>query len=255
MISIDNALPLLIIVVVSFLSFYFIETVILFFLNRFIRKHWEIVVDTLMRAIVRRKNMVKITVFSSLALVVTLLVLFTPIVEILIGGEQVLRLLAMTLLTTMLAVYWIGSRTIGTVVIEQRIHLYIYIVLSLISFSAIMWIAQTKYTLYEIAINEAFVQPIVENIEEEYEQKLEERMLRIFRSMVNHDDCEYIDYAEMNGEGLTQFIFVRKEPMLAEENPVIRPQGAPLEGKKCVLETNFLLTPEGKWYQVLEQEF
>ena len=255
MISLENALPLLIILLVSFLSFYFIETVVLFLLNRLIHRHWEVVVDRLIRLIVRRRSLVRILAVGSIALVIAFLIVVTPIVEVLLSDSLTLRLLTLILLITMGIIYWIGSRSMGSVVIEKRLHLYVFTIISLVIFSAVMVSAQARYAHYETAVNAAFVQPIVENIEEDYEQKTEDRLLRLFRGMVRNDECEYYDFANKQGSGLTQFVFVRDEPVLADENPEIRPKGEPLAGKNCVLETKFLLTPEGRWYQVLEQDF
>lgn len=255
MISFQDALPLLIIIIVSFLSFYFVETVMLFLLNRLIRRHWEVVVDRLLRVIVRHRTLVRILAVGSVALVAALLITITPIAEVLLSKNNALRILALILLLTVGVIYWISSRNLGTVVIERRLHLYFYTIISMVIFSAVMVAAQGKYALYETAVQEALVQPIVSNIEEEYEQKTEGRLLRLFRGMVRNDECEYFDYATKQGSGITQFVFVRAEPVLAEEDPEIRPSGDPLAGKNCILETKFLLTPEGKWYQVLEQDF
>lgn len=255
MISFQDALPLLVFLIVSFLAFYFVETVILFVLNWFLRKHWKFVVDRLLRAIVRYRNMMRIAAFGSIALIIILLFIFTPLADLLVDGTGALRFLALILVTTMLIIYYIGSRTLSKVVIERRIHLYVFTILSLLSFTGIMTAAHGGYTVYEDAINQAFVEPIVETIEEEYEKRLEDRLLEIFRDEVRKGGCEYYDYADKTGTGLTQFVFIEQDPGLADENPEIIPKGEPLRGKNCVHETKFILTPEGKWYQVIEQDF
>jgi hypothetical protein len=253
MISFQNALPLLVFLIASFLAFYFVETVILFALNRLLRKHWKVVVDRLLRTIVHHRTLVRTLAYGSIALIIILLFVFTPLAELLVDGTGVLRYLALILITTMLIIYYIGSRGISKVVIERRIHLYVFTVLSLLAFTGIMAMAHEGYTVYEDAINRAFVEPIVEGIEEQYEKKLEDRLLEIFREQVKKGECEYYDYAEKTGPGLTQFVFIKEDPALADENPEIIPQGEPLRGKNCVHETKFLLTSEGKWYQVIEQ--
>jgi hypothetical protein len=117
-----------------------------------------------------------------------------------------------------------------------------------------MALASQSYETYEEAINQAFVEPIVEEIEQEYEKKLEDRLLGVFEQQVESGACEYYDYSEKTGTGLTQFVFIKEDPSLAEEDPDIIPAGEPLRGQNCTLETKFILTPEGKWYQVLEQD-
>jgi len=255
MISFQDAIPLLVFLIVSFLAFYFIETVILFVLNWFLRKHWKVVVDSLLRTIVHHRILMRTAALGSIALIIILLFIFTPLADLLVDGTGVLRFLALILVTTMLIIYYIGSRSLSKVVIERRIHLYIFIILSLLSFMGIMSAAHGGYTVYEDAINRAFVKPIVENIEEEYEKRLEDRLLAVFQDQVKKGECEYYDYATKTGTGLTQFVFVKQDSGLADEDPEIIPKGEPLRGKNCVHETKFILTPEGKWYQVLEQDF
>ncbi|MFH0838045.1 MAG: hypothetical protein V1880_02160 [Patescibacteria group bacterium] len=255
MITIEQALPLLVFLIVAFLAFYFIETIILFTLNHLIRRYWMFVVDRLLRTIVHYRNMMRIAAFGVIALITVLLFIYTPLADLLVAGMSVLRFLALILFTTMLSIYYIGSKSMKEVVIAKRIHLFIFIILSLLAFTGIMSAAQNGYAMYEEAINRAFVEPVISNIEDKYEKRLEDRLLAIFREDVKNGKCEYYDYANKTGSGLTQFVFIKQDPALAEKNPEIRPKGEPLAGKNCVHETKFLLTPEGKWYEVLEQEF
>ncbi|MBU0706389.1 hypothetical protein KJ657_04095 [Patescibacteria group bacterium] len=255
MITIEQTLPLLVFLIVAFLAFYFVETIILFTLNNLIRRYWKFVVDRLLRAVVHYRNMMRIAAFGVIALITVLLFIFTSLADLLVAGMGVLRFLALILLTTMLSIYYIGSKSMQEVVIAKRIHLFIFIILSLFAFTGIMSSAQNGYAMYEEAINKAFMEPIVSDIEGKYEKRLEDRLLAIFRDDIKRDKCEYYDYANKTGSGLTQFVFIKQDPALAEENPRIRPKGQPLAGKNCIHETKFLLTPEGKWYEVLEQEF
>lgn len=254
MISLQNALPLLIFLVVCFLAFYFIETLILFALNWFMRKHWQLVVDKLLRAVVYHRIMVRMAACGSIALIVVLLFIFTPLADLLVAGTSALRLLALILAATMAVIYLMSRHTLSDIVIERRIHLYIFIILSLASFTGIMTLARQGYSSYEAAINQAFVSPIVENIEQKYENKLQNGLLDYFHSQIKKGGCPYFDYASKGGTtGVTQFIFLKDDPALATEKTQTRPGNQPLAGRRCEHNTTFLLTPDGKWYEVLEQ--
>ena len=253
MISFQAALPLLVFLLICFLAFYFVETVILLILNWLLHKYWVTVVDKLLRTIVHHRILMRMVAFGSIALIILLLFIFTPLADLLVSGMEAFRLLAMVLVVTMILIYWIGSRSLNNVVIERRIHLYVFIVLSLLSFTGVMAMAQKGYTVYAETINQAFVKPIVENIEQKYEKETEDKLLSYFRNQVKSGQCENFDYASKTGTGITQFLFIKEDPALADPNPVVRPEGAPLAGKNCVHETTFLLTPEGKWYEVLER--
>ncbi|MBN2306420.1 hypothetical protein JXD20_00365 [Candidatus Peregrinibacteria bacterium] len=255
MISLQHALPLLIFLVVSFLAFYFVETIILFILNFLIHRHWKFVVDKLLRTIVRHRVLMRTLSLGSIAVIIILLFRYSALADLLVAGTEALRLLALILLVTMVIIYLIGSRSLTKVVIERRIHLYIFTILSLLSFAGIMTMAQSGYAAYEEAVKKTLMEPIVENIEAEYEKRIENQLIEIFTQQVKEGGCAYYDYADSTGVGLTHFVLVKEDPSLAKENPEIRVSGQPLAGNRCVHETTFLLTPEGKWYEVLMQEF
>ena len=224
-------------------------------LNHYIHKYWKFVVDSLLRLVVRRRNMMRIGSFGSVALIVILLFIYTPLADLLVTGTDtgVLRFLALMLIVTMLIIYYIGSQSLRKVVIAKRIHLFVFSILSLFAFTGIMSLAQSGYAVYEEAINKAFVAPIVSDIEGKYEAALEDRLLEIFREQVNDGACQYYDYAQKTGGGITHFVYIESDPSLAEANPEVRAKGEPLAGQNCIHETKFLLTPDGKWYEVLEQ--
>ncbi len=259
MISIEQALPLLVFLIASFLTFYFVETLIIISLNRLIRTYWKFVVDKLLRAVVRHRNMMRIASFAVISLIIVLLFIYSPLADLLVAGTGVLRFLALILVTTMLIIYYIGSKNLKEVVIAKRIHLFVFLILSLFAFTGVMSIAKDGYVIYEDLISRAFVKPIVSDIvseiEGKYEQRTEEKLLEIFSNDVKNDKCEYYDFAKKTGAGFTQFVFLRQDPTLAYEYPEIRAKDQPLEGKLCIHETKFLLTPEGRWYEVLEQNF
>lgn len=256
MISIELLLPLFIFIVVSFLAFYFVETILLFTLNFYIKKHWQFIVDRLLRTIVHHRTMVRIVVFAIISAIVILLFMFTSLADSLVvsAGAGIFRFLAIILIITMLMIYYVGSQSMKEVVIARRIHLFVFIVFSLFAFTGIMSVARGSYEVYEDMVNKAVVKPIVTEIEKGYEERIETRLLGIFKEEVKEGDCSYNDYAEKTSGGITHFVFVKEDPSLAEESPKIRPKGEPLAGKECIHETKFLLTPEGKWYEVIEQE-
>lgn len=254
MISFQATLPLLIFFVVTFLAFYFVETVLLLALNFCVHKYAIFVVDKLLWAIAGYRTLMRIAAFGVISLIIVVLFHWTSLADLLVAGTGVLRFLALILVTTMLIIYYIGSRSLSEILIVKRIHLFIYIILSLFAFTGIMSVARDGYVIYQDAINQAFVAPIVENIEYQYHEKLEDRLLNVFRQKVRRGECEYYDFADKQGAGVTQFIYIKTDQTLAEENPEIRAKGLPLAGRSCVLQTKFLLTPEGKWYEVLEQD-
>ena len=106
MISFEHALPLIIFLVVSFLAFYFVETIILLILNHTIRRYWKFVVDRLLRTIVRHRFLMRTLSFGSVAVIIFLLVRYTALADILISGGGVLRLLVLILLFSILIIYF-----------------------------------------------------------------------------------------------------------------------------------------------------
>lgn len=254
MISSQAFLPLLVFFVITFLAFYFIETVLLLALNFFVRKYAEFVVDKLLWAIDTHRSLMRIVAFGVISLIIVLLFCSTPLADLLVAGTGVFRLLGFILIATMLVIYYIGSRSLSEIIIVKRIHLFIYIILSLFAFTGIMSAARDGYPIYQEAINQVLLGPIVENIESKYNEKLEDRLVNVLHRKVMRGECDYYDYATKEDGGLTQFIFIKNDPALAEPKPAERQKDMPPDGKKCVYETEFLLTPEGKWYEVIEQD-
>lgn len=254
MLSFSDSIPLLLFFVVFFMAFSFLQTVIVYIINHFIRKHWEVIVDKLLSKVVHHKTLTRALFIGSLALVFGVLAWFTPIIDVLVGGKSSVKILGAILGLEMFVVYFIADRTIK-IKIEKRIHLYVYAVLSFLSFTGIMVMAEAGYDVYETSIKSALVAPIVENIEEKYEAQVEERLFTVMRENAKAGKCPYFDYAdsEVTG-GITQFFFLKDDLALKEEGASDEVDTRqPLAGKRCIHETTFILTPQGKWYQVLEQ--
>jgi hypothetical protein len=258
MINPSDYVPLILFLVIFFMAFSFLETVVLFLTNAIIRRNWRVVVDKLLKAIVHHRTLVRVAAVGSLALVFGLITTFTPLLDILAGGSQILQLLGAILVVGMVLVY-LFSKKPDKIVIEKRIHLYIFVLFSIFSYTGIMVVAAEGYAAYEASVKESLVTPVVQSIEKDYESRVEDRLMEVVRDMVKDGECPYYDYADQKDvRGITQFIFMRDDPALrtGDISPRdIRQPGEPLAGKRCVHETVFTLTPEGKWYEVLEQSF
>lgn len=210
------------------------------------------VIDKVLYTVVHHRSLVRMAAFGSIALIIILLFLFTPLADLLASGSQVFRLLAVVLILSMAVIYWMGSSSLTEVAIERKIHLYVFIIFSLLAFTGVMTIAQKSYAAYQATVDAALVKPIVTTIEQNYEKKVEDSLFTIFRKQVKEGKCEYMDYATKKGSGLTQFVYLKDDPALADKKPSFSSKAGALRGQNCVHQTKFLLTPEGKWYEVIE---
>lgn len=252
-----DVLPLLLLFVIFFMAFSFIETVILLAIKHYLRKYWVLFVDKLMRGVTFHKNLVRIAAVSSLVLLTCFMVLFTPLFDILIGGNDVIQFLGIILLIEMILIYIFSNREAAETTIEKRIHLYTFTLFSIIAYTSIMMMANQSYADFEHSVNRSLVYPVVRTIERNYEQQVEDRLMTVIREKVKDGECAFADYGDLEATpGIVQFAYVRDDLGLvesgyAEGEPIA--EGQALRGLLCVHETKFMLTPEGKWYQVLEQ--
>ncbi len=253
-----DIIPLLLLFVIFFMAFSFIETVIMLAIKYYIKKYWVVFVDKLMRGIIFHKNMIRIMAVGSLALLASILILLTPLFDIFVGDENVIKFLGYILIVEMILIYFFANREVSETVIEKRIHLYAFSFFSIIAFTAIMLMANQSYADYEKSINKSFVYPIIRHIEKDYEQRVEDRLMLVIRDQIKDGECELVDYATNEAEpGLIQFAYVRDDLPLAEKGYVTgiaAQKGELLNGMLCTHETKFMFTPDGKWYQVLQQK-
>jgi hypothetical protein len=253
-----DVLPLLLLFVIFFMAFSFVETVILLAIKYYLRKYWVIFVDNLMRGVTFHRNLMRLLAIGSLALLLAFLVLFTPIFDILVGSDEVIKILAIALIVEMILIYLFSNREIAETVIEKRIHLYTFTLFSLIAYTSIMMMANQSYADYRQAVNKNLVYPVVQTIERSYEQRMEDRIMNAMHEKIKAGECEPVDYGLREiGPGVIQFAHIRDDLSLLGLGVVDglpAPEDALPRGTLCVQETHFLFTPDGKWYQVIESE-
>lgn len=254
--NLSESVPLLLFLIIVFMAFSFIETIIIFSIKYYMRTHWVFFVDKLMKQVTFNKTLVRVLAMGSLAVLVVFMVLFTPLFDILVGGDDIIQLMGLILILEMFIVYLAASREVAEVTIEKRIHLYVFTFFSITAYTAIMMMANRGYANYEKSLNNTFYYPIVHSIERGYEERVEDRLIEIMREDIKEGGCEYMDYATPENDGVVVFSYIKNDKGLVEAGYI---QGepaepnAPLRGVICTHETKFMITPDGKWFQVLEQ--
>jgi hypothetical protein len=256
MISFLNVIPLLLLFIVFFMAFSFVETVILLAIKHYLREYWVAFVDKFMKSIIFHGRLVRLLAVGSLALLLSLMVLFTPLFDILVGGKDAIRILGGVLIVEMVVIFLVSNREVAETKIERQIHLYVFTFFSITAYTVIMLMANKSYAGYQETVNQGFVYPIIHSIEANYETRVEDRLIEVMREQIKEGECQEIDYAKIPLEpGLIQFAHVRNDVALAESGYVKGEpveEGQPLRGEVCTHETKFLLTPDGKWYEVLQ---
>ena len=236
-----------------FLAFSVMELILVFILNRLMRKYWEFVVDRVMRLKVHYGNAIRNTAVISIVLLVALLCAYTPIIRVLAQAYPSLQSFAIAMVFTMVLIYFATARKMAKLVLEKRIHQYLYFVVSLILYVFFVIFANESYVAYRQYINTQLVSPTIENVRAGLDERKKEDLLNKFREEARAGKCLPIDYSKVKGTGVKQFLFMAQDAEFAVSGSMVVPQGvAALKGRSCTDgENTFLLTDEGRWYWVI----
>ncbi|MBI5421734.1 hypothetical protein HZA44_01220, partial [Candidatus Peregrinibacteria bacterium] len=182
-------------------------------------------------------------------------ILFSPLLEILVTTGREMRLFALLLALVMALFYSINIRKTATLEVEKAIYRFVFFIVSLFIYVAVLVVAVKSYDGYVRLVSDAFINPTAIRLGQALAQREKERLLGQFRGMNAQGLCVATDYTDSKEVGLKNFVWVEDEPALAfgsakpdSENPKNF-----LKGKACTDEKNtFLLTEWGSWYWVIQ---
>jgi len=247
----NTIIPPLLFFIVFFAIFGLLELMIVYALNILMKKHWEFVVDNLIRARVRYGKQIHLAAIASIVLLFGALYLFTSFFEVVKTASNTVKVLGLFLVLVMIVIYIITSKKMTKTAVERDVHYYIFFVTSIIIYVFLMIAADRGYETYQAYISRNIVEPTVEVVTGDPEAKFRERTLEEFRGNIRVGDCPEVDYALREEAGITHFVYLETDAEFAQANPEINPEAVGLKGRECVKETRFILTDEGKWYEVI----
>ncbi len=245
--------PLLFFIVFS-VVFSFLELLLVFFLNSLGRKYWEFMIDVVIRSRVHHGGVIRAVLAFAIASVVAVVVLFTPMVDVLVRGGGEMRLFALVLALVMALFYSITIRKSARTEIERNIYRMVFFLVSIALYIVILYVAEKSYGDYVRYVNAKFINPTVQVVSNTLENREKDRLLGQFREMNAQGLCVPADYSESK-VALTNFVLVETDPGLAygqgEPDPA-NPKGY-LKGRACSDgKETFLLTEWGSWYWVIQ---
>lgn len=252
-----DIIPPLLFFISFFIVFSLFELIIVFFLNRMERKHWEFMIDVVIRAKVHYAKVIKWSVLTVFAALVIFLILFTPFLEVFETASGELKLFAAFLALAMVLIYFLNVRKNTKLDIEKKIYKTVFFILSIVIYVIILIIANESYGRYKEYINTQVINPAIEEVGKISERQEEEELLNKFREMYLNGDCADVDYSQNNGGGsVINFVLVSAEPELSfgDITEFADPK-AQFRGKGCTDgENSFLLNGLGRWYWVIEED-
>ena len=255
----NEILPPLIFFAIFSIVFSLLELIVIFFLNRLGRRHWEFMIDVVIRSKVHHGKLIKGIVLIIIAILVAWILLLTPLMEVVMSATQELKLLALLLALVMFLIYSINIRKAVRLDIEKKIYKTIFLIISLILYTFILILANKSYGRYVQYVSTQFVEPTVKGIETVIAEQEEKQLLEKFRQSYLNDECVTIDYTQIKEDRkVRNFVFIKSEPELAYgESYIDREEPTTfLKGKACSDEENtFLLTEQGDWYWVIDESF
>lgn len=249
-----DILPQVLFFISFFIVFSLFELIIVFFLNRMERQHWEFMIDVVIRAKVHYAKIIKWSVLTVFAALVIFLILFTPFLEVFETASGELKLFAVFLALVMALIYFINVRKDTKLDIEKKIYKTVFFILSIVIYVIILIIANESYGQYKDYLNAELINPTIEGVEEATEKQKEQELLNKFREMYLNGKCENKDFARENGGSeVINFVLVSAEPELSfgDITEFADPK-AQFRGKVCSDgENTFLLNGLGRWYWVI----
>lgn len=255
----NEILPPLIFFFIFSIAFSLLELIVIFLLNRLGQKHWEFMIDVVIRSKVHHGKLIKCIILIFLGILAAIVVIYTPLIEILAMASKELKFFALLLALLMFLIYSINIRKTVRLDIVKKIYKTIFLVISLIFYISILVMANESYGSYVEYVNRQFIRPAVKGVETVIEEREETRLLNKFRQSYMDGKCRDADYREMDEKktGVKNFVLIASEPELAFGDSEIDPENpkANLKGKECSDgENTFLLTEHGNWYWVIEEE-
>ena len=253
----SEILPPLIFFIIFSIAFSLLELIVIFLLNRVEQKHWEFMIDVVIRFRVHHKKMIQYIIIVAVGVLVLSFILFTPLIEVMTLASNELRLFAALLALVMLLIYSINLRKSTRLDIEKKVYGTIFLVVSIVFYVFILILANERYKSYANYVNRQFISPAGKKVETVIEEKEETRLLKKFREQYLNNECEKADYTQEKKEILLKNLqLIASEPKLAfgDKTVDITDPAETLRGMACSDgEHTFLLVENGNWYWVSEE--
>jgi len=252
----STIVPPLLFFIVFFVIFGIVEILLTVLINFLQKKYWVFVVDKLIKARVRYKKEIDIGKAVSIVFVFLIIYITTSFFEVIQTADATIKLLGLILVVLMMFIYFATRRFVERTAIERDLHQYLYFLISIILYVFLMISANTGYETYQAYINRNIVEPAVKSVQTGIAGSLESRVLDGFREEIRAGGCPIVDYNKKGGQGVTHFVYVETDKEFAKPDAELRAEGdsSPLKGRECVTENRYILTDDGKWYQILFQE-
>lgn len=249
----SNIVPSLIFFLAFFVAFSLVELLFILLLNRLEKRNWEFVIDHLIRLKVHHGKLVSFIAAIGILILLGAVYLFTPFFTIIANLSGTLVVLSVCLIAVMLIIYITTTRKVIRLDLEKHVHGYMYFMISFILYVFIVTLSSQSYGVYQNYVNKRFVTTTLKGVQKQLDEKEEKKILNLFRKEIREGGCEYVDYTQKEGSGLTHFIYVTTDEEFIETVGSV--QEPLLKGKECSNEENtFLLNSKGKWYWVIAEE-
>ncbi len=254
----NELIPPLIFFIAFSVIFSLIELIFALILNGMERKHWEFMIDVVIRTKVHHSVAVRLIVFLFLGGLIGALFWLTALPDIFVSFSKELKLFAILLPFLMLLIYQINVRKSARLNIEKKIYGVLFFVISLVFYVVILLVANRSYGIYVDYINEKLVDPTVQKVERVIEEREEDELLEKFRLKYQEGGCNPADYTKEEKEKLLKnLLLIAREPELAfgdKKVDVNNPEES-FRGMACSDgEHTYLLVENGNWYWVSEED-
>ncbi len=254
---INEFLPIALFFIVFVVVFSLMELILIFFLDWFIRSHWEWVVDVAISFEVHHRRIIKYGLIMILGVFVICLIIYSPLVPILTLSSYEFRCFALLLALVMVLIYLVNIRKSSKLKIEKNIYAVIFSVISLAFYVSILSVANENYSDYLKYVNKKFVDPTVREVGLVLDERKDKQLLENARQSYLDGKCEEVDYTKEEKQNLLKNMqLIGRHPDLAfgDKFVYIDDPKESLKGMSCSdAENTLLLLENGDWYWVSEE--
>ncbi len=253
----DIVIPSIAFFITFYMTFNLVELLIILLLNRLIYRNWTFFVDKVMYVKVFYGKRVRRLALTFMAVFVILIIQFTAIADIIIHSGIEIKVMAMVMFFAMLIIYVLTTRKVPILHLMKQVHTHLFIYISIIVYVLVISLVNQYYNEYQYFVNTTLVAPVTHNSAQYMENKKRNKLLQEFRSKIEQQLCDRVDYTNSDDDVVRSFIYIAThQDLKLTDKPISRSNpSAYLTGRLCKSKTaNFLLNDYGQWYWVVEEK-
>lgn len=249
----QSAAPQLLFFFTFYLAFMVMELLLIWGVTRLELKHWEFMIDTVIRFSVHHGRRVRLFFYAILLLVLGTFFVSMNIFTVLRAATKELQIFSFLMLLTIGLIYFRAVRRHARLSIDLKIQTYLFLLISGFLMMFMIRLADQVYGRYEHFVNTQLVSPTVREVKTAVDEQKTAAALDRLREKVRQGECPIKNFASETEANLVQLVYLTTDVEFQTSFAVDDPSDPMnfLKGYACEDEGEiYLLTFGGSWYSV-----